>query len=52
MRAALHWPGRVLYRSEFRLARVLLDYLAGIDPTGAQLAKALVELVVIPKTPH
>ncbi|HVH68320.1 MAG TPA: hypothetical protein VM716_10665 [Gemmatimonadales bacterium] len=45
MRTALQWSGRVLYRSEFHLARVLLDYVAGIDPTGAELAKALVALL-------
>jgi hypothetical protein len=45
MRAALQWPGRVLYRSEFHLARVLLDYVAGIDPSGTELARALVELL-------
>jgi hypothetical protein len=41
----VRWPGHMLYRSELRLARVLLDYVAGIDPSGAQLAKALIELV-------
>jgi hypothetical protein len=49
MRAALRWPAAMLYGSQFRLARVLLDYVAGIDPSGVELAHALVDLLPRPK---
>ncbi len=45
MRAALRWPGVGLYGTQFRLARVVFDYVAGVDPSGVELVHALADLL-------
>lgn len=49
MKAALRWPAVMFYGTQFRLARVLLDYVSGVDPSGVELAHALAELLPRPK---
>ena len=44
MKAALRWPGAVWYGRQFRLARVVFDYVAGVDPSGVELVHALADL--------
>jgi len=45
MRTERRWRGLALYASEFRVARVVLDYVAGLDPGAVRLAQALVALL-------